>query len=130
MQVSSATNQESIQQANQAFQNQVSSQIARITAELKRMEDLLSFGMVDRRVLGEFRQAIDRVRTTGWQVERWLDGDERGLSALLTEERIRIATKLSTQLACEAPLSETQFSGVRALRDAVHKLDLALQAAE
>ena len=130
MQVSSATNQESIQQANQAFQNQVSTQIARITTELKRMEDLLSFGMVDRRVLGEFRQAIDRVRTTGWQVERWLDGDERGLSVLLTEERIRIATKLATQLACEAPLSDQQFSGVRALRDAVHKLDVALDSTE
>lgn len=129
MQVSSAISQESIQHANQAFQNQVSSQIARITTELKRMEDLLSFGMVDRRVLGEFRQAIDRVRTTGWQVERWLDGDERGLSVLLTEERIRIATKLATQLACEAPLSDHKFSGVRALRDAVQKLHQVMEGA-
>ena len=122
----SGISQESVDQANQAFQNQVSSQISRITAELKRMEDLLSFGMVDRRVLGEFRQAIDRVRTTGWQVERWLDGDERGLSVLVTEERIRVATKLATQLACEAPLSDKQFSGVRALRDAGHQLDQVL----
>lgn len=125
MQVSSGISAEHIQQANQAFQHQVSQQISRITAELKRMEDLLSFGMVDRRVLGEFRQAIDRVRTTGWQVERWLDGDERGLSALLTEERIRVATKLATQLANE-PLPEAQFSGVPALKQAVKKLGDAL----
>jgi hypothetical protein len=129
MQVNSGITEASVQQANQAFQNQISNQISRITAELKRMEDLLSFGMVDRRVLGEFRQAIDRVRTTGWQVERWLDGDERGLGVLLTEERIRVATKLATQLAAEAP-SDKQFSGVRALRDAVHKLDQALAATE
>lgn len=129
MQVRSGISQESVDQANQAFQNQISNQISRITAELKRMEDLLSFGMVDRRVLGEFRQAIDRVRTTGWQVERWLDGDERGLAVLVTEERIRVATKLATQLAAEAP-SDKQFSGVRALRDAVHKLDQALAATE
>lgn len=124
--MSSGISAEKIQQANQAFQHQVSQQISRITAELKRMEDLLSFGMVDRRVLGEFRQAVDRVRTTGWQVERWLDGDERALSALLTEERIRIATKLTAQLANDAPLSETQFSGVRALKQAVQNLNEAL----
>jgi len=125
MQVRSGISAENIEQANQAFQHQISQQISRITMELKRMEDLLSFGMVDRRVLGEFRQAIDRVRTTGWQVERWLDGDERGLSALLTEERIRVATKLANQLANE-PLPEAQFNGVHALRQAVHKLDQAL----
>jgi len=130
MQVSSGISQAGIQQANQAFQNQVSNQIARITSELKRMEDLLSFGMVDRRVLTEFRTAIDRVRTTGWQVERWLDGDERGLSTLLTEQRIRIATTLATQLTCEPTLSDKQFTGVRALREAVQKLDKVLEAAE
>jgi hypothetical protein len=63
-------------------------------------------------------------------VERWLDGDERGLGVLLTEERIRVATKLATQLASEAPISDKQFSGVRALRDAVHKLDQALATTE
>jgi hypothetical protein len=128
MQAKSGITEASVQQANQAFQNQISNQISRITAELKRMEDLLRFGMVDRRVLGEFRQAIDCVRTTGWKVERWLDGDERGVSVLLTEERIRVATKLATQLAAEAPLSEKQYSGVRALRDAIHKLDQVLAA--
>ena len=135
MQLSSEVGQQdnrqaSIQEANQAFQNQVSSQISRVTAELKRMEDLLSFGMVDRRVLGEFRQAIDRVRTTGWQVERWLDGDERGLAVLLTEERIRIATRLANQLACDTTLRHMEFSAVRALKEAVHKLDHALSSAE
>jgi hypothetical protein len=128
MQAKSGITEASVQQANEAFQNQISNQISRITAELKRMEDLLRFGMVDRRVLGEFRQAIDCVRTTGWQVERWLDGDERGVSVLLTEERIRVATKLATQLAAEAPLSDKQYSGVRALRDAIHKLDQVLAA--
>ena len=130
MQVSSGITQATIQDGNQAFQNQVSNQISRITTELKRMEDLLSFGMVDRRVLTEFRAAIDRVRTTGWQVERWLDGDERGLSTLLTEERIRIATRLATQLSCEANFSARRFTGVRALREAMQKLDRALESAE
>jgi hypothetical protein len=119
-----------VEQANQAFQNQVSNQISRITAELKRMEDLLSFGLVDRRVLTEFRYAIDRVRTTGWQVERWLDGDERGLSVLLTEERIRLVTRMANQLAGETVLIQKQNLDVRALQMAVERLQEALEAAE
>ena len=119
-----------VEQANQAFQNQVSNQISRITTELKRMEDLLSFGLVDRRVLTEFRYAIDRVRTTGWQVERWLDGDERGLSVLLTEERIRLVTRMANQLAGETVLIQKQNLDVRSLQMAVEKLQEALEAAE
>lgn len=126
MQLSSAIDQQHIQQANQAFHNQVSSQIARATAELKRLQDLLSFGMVDRRVLTEFRQAIDRVRTTGWQVERWLNGDERGLEVLLTEERIRLATRVVSELASDERLRDSGLSGVRTLADAVKKLDHVL----
>src|SRR6185312_1382742 len=117
-------------EADNAFKQQVSGQISRVTAELKRMEDLLKFGMVDRRVLTEFRTAIDRVRSTGWQVERWLDRDERGLDVLLTEERIRLVTKISVQLASEPSLKSWEHPGMRALQDAVHKLHLALSTNE
>lgn len=127
---SNIANEVVVQQANEAFHNQVSSQIARITAELKRMEELLSFGLVDRRVLTDFRYAIDRVRTTGWQVERWLDGDERGLSVLLTEERIRLVTRMSTQLAADQTIIDSQALDVRALKIAVKKLDQVLEAAD
>lgn len=117
-----------VQQANDAFQAQVTRQISRITAELKHLEDLLSFGMVDRRVLAEFRQAVDRVRTTGWQVERWLDGDERGLSILVAEERVRVATTVAAQLASDPSVLDPKLSGVPALKEAVRKLDQALEA--
>jgi hypothetical protein len=130
MQISSTPSQTVVQQANQAFQNQVSNQISRITTELKRMEDLLSFGLVDRRVLTDFRYAVDRVRTTGWQVERWLDGDERGLSVLLTEERIRLVTKMATQLVAETAFSEKEFTGLRTLKEAVEKLGRKLEAVD
>lgn len=116
-----------VQQANDAFQAQITRQISRITAELKHLEDLLSFGMVDRRVLAEFRQTIDRVRTTGWQVERWLDGDERGLSKLVTEERVRVAATLAAQLASDPSVLDRNLSGLPALKAAVRKLDGALE---
>src|ERR1700748_160217 len=90
-----------IQEANQAFSKQVTNQVARITGELNRLEQLLTAGMVDRRVLSEFRYAVDRARQTGWQVERWLDGDPRALSTLIAQERVRCITRMCNQLAAE-----------------------------
>jgi hypothetical protein len=130
MQVSSTPKDVVVQQANEAFHNQVSNQISRITAELKRMEDLLSYGLVDRRVLTDFRYAIDRVRSTGWQVERWLDGDDRGLSVLLAEERIRLVTRMATHLSGETTLLERQRLDVRAMRAAIKKLEDALKSTD
>lgn len=116
-----------LQEANQAYNKQVSDQITRVTGELRRMEDLLSAGLVDRRVLSEFRYAVDRVRSTGWQVERWLAGDEHSLSAMLVEDRIRLATRMATQLASETAISDKELAGLRALKDAVIKLERVLQ---
>lgn len=127
MEVNSRIDETLVQQANEAFQAQVTRQISRITAELKHLEDLLSFGMVDRRVLAEFRQTIDRVRTTGWQVECWLDGDERGVSKLVTEERVRVAATLAAQLASDPSVLDKSLSGLPALKEAVRKLDRALE---
>lgn len=116
-----------LREANQAYNKQISDQVTRVTHELRRMEDLLSAGLVDRRVLTEFRHAVDRVRMTGWQVERWLAGDERALSTLLVEDRVRLATRMATQLASEAAICDKTFAGVSALKEAVAKLEHVLE---
>jgi len=115
-----------IQEANQAFTKQVTNQVARNTGELNRLEQLLSAGMVDRRVLSEFRYAVDSARKTGWQVEKWLDGDSRELSTMITEERIHCITRMSNHLASELEVEGTRFAGLDALKDATRKLDCAL----
>jgi hypothetical protein len=115
-----------IQEANQAFTKQVTNQVARITGELNRLEQLLSAGMVDRRVLSEFRYAVDSARKTGWQVEKWLDGDSRELSTMMIEERIHCITRMSNLLALELEVEAKQFAGLDALKDAMQKLDSAL----
>ena len=117
-----------IQEANQAFTRQVTNQVARITGELNRLEQLLSAGMVDRRVLSEFRYAVDSARKTGWQVEKWLNGDHRELSTVMIEERIQCITRMSNLLALELEVEAKQFAGVSALQDAMRKLDSALAA--
>jgi hypothetical protein len=117
-----------LQAANQAYNKQISDQITRVTGELRRMEDLLSAGLVDRRVLSEFRHAVDRVRITGWQVEQWLAGDERSLSVVLLEDRIRLATRMATQLASETAVADKGIEGLPALKEAVTRLALALES--
>ena len=115
-----------IQEANQAFTRQVTNQVARITGELSRLEQLLSAGMVDRRVLSEFRYAVDSARKTGWQVEKWLDGDGRELSTMITEERIHCITRMTNHLASELEVEAKQFAGLDALRLAMQKLESAI----
>jgi hypothetical protein len=115
-----------LQEANQAFTKQVTNQVARITSELHRLEQLLSAGMVDRRVLSEFRYAVDSARKTGWQVEKWLDGDNRELSTMMTEERIHCITRMSNHLASELEVEGKRFAGLDALQDALTKLDSTL----
>jgi hypothetical protein len=121
-----AVKEAAIQEANQAFTKQVTNQVARITGELSRLEQLLSAGMVDRRVLSEFRYAVDSARKTGWQVEKWLDGGSRELSTMITEERIHCITRMSNHLASELDVEGTRFAGLDALKDAMKKLDSAL----
>ena len=115
-----------IQQANDAFGKMVSSQMSRITGELNRLDTLLKAGQVDGRVLTEFRDAVNRVRTSGWQVQVWLEGDTRALSVLVMEERIRSATRLCHQLAVEISAVGKEFLGLGSLRDAIGKLELVL----
>jgi hypothetical protein len=115
-----------IQEANQAFSKQVTNQVARITGELNRLEQLLSAGMVDRRVLSEFRYAVDRARQTGWQAEKWLNGDERGLATLITEERIRCIARMCNHLASEMEVEGKNFAGMDSLREAMQKLNVVL----
>jgi len=115
-----------IQEAHEAFRKMVSSQMARATRELNRLDELLKAGRVDGRVLSEFREAVNRVRTSGWQVQLWLEGDPRALSVLLMEERIRLATRLAGQLAVEIGAGGREFLGLGSLKEAIQELDRVL----
>ena len=115
-----------LREANHAFSKQVTNQVARLTSELNRLEQLLTAGMVDRRVLAEFRYSVDRARQTGWQVQSWLDGDGRELSTMITEERIRCITRMCTQLASEMVAQGGTYIGLDTMREAMRKLDVAL----
>jgi len=115
-----------LKEATQAFGKQITNQVARVTGELNRLEQLLSAGMVDRRVLSEFRYAVDRARQTGWQVEQSLDGDPRALSVLITQERVRCITRMCNQLAAEMEATDSSPAELDTLREAIQKLDVVM----
>jgi hypothetical protein len=117
-----------MQEAQDAYGKMVSSQVARATSELNRLDELLKAGRVDSRVLSEFRSAVDRIRTSGWQVQVWLEGNERALSVLLMEERVRAATRLTSQLAGEIAASDQKLLGLDSLKDSLTKLTHVLDA--
>jgi hypothetical protein len=120
-------NNTAIKDADEGFKQQISNQVSRITTELSRLEGLLKAGLVDRRVLADFRHAVDRARTTSWQVEKWLEGDERALSSLLVQERMRATTQMANQLAGETGPSIKRFAGADELKQAIEKLEALLR---
>jgi hypothetical protein len=115
-----------INQADDAFSKQVSAQVARITGELNRLELWLSAGMVDRRVVAEFRDAVDRLGKTSGHVQCWMDGNLQSLSLMLIEERIEAASQLANLLAIDLQQSPETFSGITQLKDSIHRLGRAL----
>lgn len=115
-----------IKQANDAFSKQVSAQVSRITGELSRLEQLLSAGMVDRRVVAEFRDAVDKVRKTSGHVQCWMDGNLQNLFSTLVEERIQTASQLASLLASDLRTNKETFPGINHLKDSMQKLDRVL----
>src|ERR1700757_1680094 len=115
-----------IQEAQDAYAKMVSGQLARITGELHRLDQVLKAGRVEGRILAEFREAIDHVRTCGWHVQLWLEGDERALSEQLLEERVARTTRRIKSLASEMRSTDQRTPSAIALKDAVRKLDEVL----
>lgn len=82
--------------------------------------------MVDRRVLAEFRDAVNKVRKTSWHVQCWVDGDLDNLASTMIEERIRTASHLAGNLASELQTSTGKLSGLQGLKDSIQRLDRVL----
>jgi hypothetical protein len=115
-----------LNQADDAFSKQVSAQVGRIAGELNRLEQLLSAGMVDRRVVAEFRGAVDRLSKTSGYVKCWMDGNLQSLSSMLIEERIEAASQLANLLAVDLQQNQETFPGITQLKHSIQKLGRAI----
>ena len=66
-----------IREDDKAYIALVSSQVQRVTQELHKLEQLLQAGMVERSVLADFRQAVDQIRQTSWNVQRTMETPQK-----------------------------------------------------
>ncbi len=64
---------EKIREEDKAYVALVTNQVQRVTQELNKLDQLLQAGMVDRNVLAEFRQAVDQIRQTSWNVQHSME---------------------------------------------------------
>jgi hypothetical protein len=85
----------------------LSGAMERVTEELRRIENLLLTGAeLDPRVLKDFRDAVNRVRTTAWGVQQYVesrttDKDSRVVLSVLAGERVR-----ATFMMCQHILAD------------------------
>lgn len=112
-----------------AYNELVSKQLEKSTNELRQLQQLLTLEGVDPRVLLDFREAVDQVRHTAWSVQQWLEltakkKDVTSVLEVLTEHRIRVATRLNRDLAVGVESGEvvSRFEGLEALRAAAEGL--------
>ena len=81
----------------------LNSQIEQISGSLMHLDKMLSAGFVDRSILDAFREAVDRVRTTGWLVQKAMDQSPEAESVpeMVLRERVRATARVLTHLAAD-----------------------------
>jgi len=89
--------------SEQQYANQLNAQIEQVSRSLMHLDKLLVAGLVDRRVLTSFREAVDRVRTTGFVVQQSIEGTRptSQITEALLVERVLAATRTVKHLTAE-----------------------------
>ncbi len=108
---------------------ELTAELQKTSDELKELEGRIKTGMIDVRVLVEFRQAINHVRHTAFAVQRWIQeeksgGDPYSVLTVVMAERMRIATQLARDLAHDVESGDIDFDtpGTKELHQAAKQL--------
>jgi hypothetical protein len=108
-----------------------------VTHELHRIEsELLGAGDIDPSILSDFRNAVNRVRTTAWGVQRYADAkamevDPSSVLSLLAGERIRVVFQLAKLIETDIanPQIRLQQGQLGQLHGAIRELEKKLKRA-
>ena len=89
--------------SGKAYADQLNSQIEQVSRSLTHLDKLIVAGLVDRRVLTSFREAVDRVRSTGYVVQQAIDGSRPGtqITDAVLAERVGAATRTLKYLSAD-----------------------------
>ncbi len=109
--------------------NEASVRLQAVAAELKELEVLIRTENIDARVLHEFRESVDHIRTTAWAIQQWIElgehhKDQYSVLPMLALERVKRAAQIthdlsldldSAEVSLDTPGLEGLFAGVRGL---------------
>lgn len=109
------------------FNASVADRLQKVTSELRDIENMLIHEKLDSAVLTDFRDAVNRVRTTAWAVQQYLDahdGREQSASVLtlLANERVRVTYRLCRLIDGDLANNELQSGPLVQLYLASHDL--------
>lgn len=85
----------------------ITARLEAATGELFHLEELVKSGDLDSRVLSEFRNAVDHIRSTTWAVQKWLGlnaqsgGDPFSVLPIMSAERVKRATQITNDLSLD-----------------------------
>jgi ATP/maltotriose-dependent transcriptional regulator MalT len=113
--------------SEKTYATQLNSQIEQVSRSLMHLDKLLVAGLVDRRVLTSFREAVDRVRTTGFVVQQAIEGTRPSsqITEAILSERMAAATRTLKQLASDLQIGQPSNS-IQGSEELVKTLQLLL----
>ena len=107
----------------------LSERLTAATQELQELEKLVISGDFSPRVLSDFRSAVDNIRQTAWAVQQWAERkqqqrDPYAVLSILSRERVRRATQITTDLTVDLESLELGFEteGLESLFHAIQRL--------
>ena len=108
---------------------ELSARLRQTNEELKNLQSSLKTGMINVKVLMDFRTATERARQASAAVQQWLDaqgkgGDPYKLMEQVVKQRIEMVTQLIRDVAVDLESLDVDFDtpGLPALNQAVRKL--------
>ena len=108
----------------QEYNDELNQEVQDVTMALKHVETMLATGVVDESVFEEFRESVNRVRNTGWIIQKALS-EEQGVKPveMLAQERIRCITQMAIQLFANLEEIETnELEGLESLQSSIEDL--------
>jgi hypothetical protein len=115
---------------------ELSSRLKKTNEELKQLQDSVKTGMIDVKVLMDFRAASERARLAAAAVQQWLESQGKGndpyhLMAQVTKQRVEMTTQLvqdvtrdleSLDVDYDTPGLPKLSQAVRALAERLEKM--------
>lgn len=109
---------------------ELSSRLRKTNEELKDLQNSVKTGMINVKVLLDFRTAIERARQASAAVQQWLDaqgkgGDPYKMMEQVVKQRVEMTTHLIKDVTIDLESLDVDIdtAGLPALNDAVRKLN-------